>query len=46
MARMTRNDITTGTTPKRRQGRSEARELLRDFERQYIAANKDSQIYL
>lgn len=25
---------------------SEAREQLREFERQYIAANKDSQIYL
>lgn len=45
MARTSRHDSDSDAR-KRRYDRSHARKLLKDFERQYILSNKDSQIYL
>lgn len=46
MARTTRHDKDLRHGNKQGYDRSEARKQLKDFERQYIAANKDPQIYL
>lgn len=45
MARTTRHD-SDSRTRRQRYTRSDARKLLKDFERQYISVNKDPQIYL
>lgn len=46
MARTTRHDNESSRSIKQGYDRSEARKQLKDFERQYIAVNKDPQIYL
>lgn len=46
MTRTIRQDDSPTDTVKRRHDRSQARKLVKDFERQYIARNKDPHIYL
>ncbi len=46
MARTIRRDKDTIGSTKRRHSRSGSRKMLKDFERQYIARNKDPHIYL
>lgn len=46
MARTNRHNDEQNGTRKRRHDRSEARKLVKEFERQYRARNQDPHIYL